>query len=230
MRAPPDPLRRQRLEDLQRRAAEHDADPLSWNEPPLDHELLGRVRDGDTRDRYGTRGRGRRAAEYHGMEGKTACSCTMVGTPAIVPAIRPKLEVAKPWAWRIAGRSRRIRRSRSVRTCRVEPAVAETDRVEAVPPQVGGGLVLRPDADQARLETRGVEAGEPPGEQTRDAVRARAAHAKFVAQVEYPDLLRQGPSMTGDRRVWGHAPGWTRTTDPQLRRLLLYPTELRARS
>src|SRR5215213_3703448 len=27
----------------------------------------------------------------------------------------------------------------------------------------------------------------------------------------------------------GHAPGWIRTTDPQLRRLLLYPTELRAR-
>jgi hypothetical protein len=26
------------------------------------------------------------------------------------------------------------------------------------------------------------------------------------------------------------APGWTRTTDPQLRRLLLYPTELRARN
>ena len=26
-----------------------------------------------------------------------------------------------------------------------------------------------------------------------------------------------------------NAPGWTRTTDPQLRRLLLYPAELRAR-
>ena len=25
-----------------------------------------------------------------------------------------------------------------------------------------------------------------------------------------------------------HAPGWTRTTDQQLRRLLLYPAELRA--
>jgi hypothetical protein len=28
--------------------------------------------------------------------------------------------------------------------------------------------------------------------------------------------------------VWGGAPWWIRTTDPQLRRLLLYPTELRA--
>ncbi len=26
------------------------------------------------------------------------------------------------------------------------------------------------------------------------------------------------------------APGWNRTSDPQLRRLMLYPTELRARS
>ena len=111
---------------------------------------------------------------------------------------------------------------------RVEPAVSEANRVDAVAPQVRRGLVLRPDADQARLETGGVESGEPPGEQARDPVRARAADAELVAQVEHPDLLRQGPLGDGDRCGWRYAPGWIRTTDPQLRRLLLYPTELRA--
>ena len=32
-----------------------------------------------------------------------------------------------------------------------------------------------------------------------------------------------------DRKPYG-APGWNRTSDPQLRRLMLYPTELRAHS
>src|SRR5690242_8054869 len=34
----------------------------------------------------------------------------------------------------------------------------------------------------------------------------------------------------GRRAMPADAPGWIRTTDPQLRRLLLYPTELRART
>lgn len=29
-------------------------------------------------------------------------------------------------------------------------------------------------------------------------------------------------------QAWYGAPGWNRTSDPQLRRLMLYPTELRA--
>jgi hypothetical protein len=33
-----------------------------------------------------------------------------------------------------------------------------------------------------------------------------------------------------NERAWFGAPGWNRTSDPQLRRLMLYPTELRARS
>ena len=59
-------------------------------------------------------------------------------------------------------------------------------------------------------------------------MRARAAHTELVAQVEHTDLLRQGPLAAENDVNGGHAPGWIRTTDPQLRRLLLYPTELRA--
>src|SRR5690242_7967199 len=63
---------------------------------------------------------------------------------------------------------------------------------------------------------------------------------------EYPRprarCLRLGWSEDGREECWAvagdawrdaalmNAPGWIRTTDPQLRRLLLYPTELRAQN
>ena len=38
-------------------------------------------------------------------------------------------------------------------------------------------------------------------------------------------IITEAPAL-----VLNGAPGWNRTSDPQLRRLMLYPTELRARA
>src|SRR3954449_159375 len=46
---------------------------------------------------------------------------------------------------------------------------------------------------------------------------------------EYPWAAAWCPRDKQESQLEGSAPGWTRTTDPQLRRLLLYPAELRAR-
>ena len=40
--------------------------------------------------------------------------------------------------------------------------------------------------------------------------------------------MREAKAVCGIDSFYG-APGWNRTNDPQLRRLMLYPTELRAR-
>ena len=39
--------------------------------------------------------------------------------------------------------------------------------------------------------------------------------------------MREAKAVCGIDSFYG-APGWNRTNDPQLRRLMLYPTELRA--
>ena len=57
-------------------------------------------------------------------------------------------------------------------------------------------------------------------------VLARAFHGQYQASVPLRHLVEsleaKGPKTLG-------RPGWTRTSDPQLRRLMLYPPELRAR-
>jgi hypothetical protein len=59
----------------------------------------------------------------------------------------------------------------------------------------------------------------------REANTTRKKSGEGVPALQNEDVTRMGDAMVV---VGVSAPGWTRTTDPQLRRLLLYPAELRA--
>jgi hypothetical protein len=60
-------------------------------------------------------------------------------------------------------------------------------------------------------------------------IQARGAHQQHPMSVEVPEEAVRKTCRTLPCRRPSGAPCWTRTSDPQLRRLLLYPPELRAR-
>ena len=67
-------------------------------------------------------------------------------------------------------------------------------------------------------------------EKQEEVQRSRRASPKDAAKELYKEegeQARKTPAVGRDSEQY-HAPGRTRTCDPQLRRLLLYPAELRA--
>ena len=90
----------------------------------------------------------------------------------------------------------------------------------------GGLLLLEPD--EAHLEARGVVAGEPPGEEARDPVDARARHPELVADVEDGDghQDRRRPRLTRAPSRPASADGEPReahTTAPESERRTMSP-------
>ncbi len=82
------------------------------------------------------------------------------------------------------------------------------------------------DADDPMMRRRYVRAFVGEVVMSREQITIRGPNRPL-------ELAATGEMPTDDAVVlsWGSgAPGWIRTTDPKLRRLVLYPTELRARS
>ena len=115
-----------------------------------------------------------------------------------------------------------------------------------VPPRGAEGFanVLQP----SRRRSRRACAAADPGHRSKAALgRHRRSYGSRPQAKPLPCLRTEGPccrravtggdfSSVASRLIWPAAsspsgtPGWTRTSDPRLRRPLLYPSELRARA
>src|SRR5258705_407360 len=127
-----------------------------------------------------------------------------------------------------------------IRPARVPDVIGQEGTVAAEPPQEGRGRqghaprlvgsleglewVAAGGLHGQRISVDGglVSTGTCPGP-TRSRLRVTRERGRVPRRRSSRGALR-GAARSGES-----APGWTRTTDPQLRRLLLYPTELRAR-
>ena len=99
------------------------------------------------------------------------------------------------------------------------PRIPAPDRPGTLASERSGPSKQTNEADGSRSRTGSKSGKKPKGRLDEDRGRATASETK----AERPPALAEGRSESGDS-------GAVRTRDPQLRRLLLYPTELRNRS